>query len=293
MPQREYQQVSEWLKLKGACFLQAEISCATNEPHTRSLQKAVIELGKSKFVAQQILELVGYGRWEVCRKSEGGFDMTRSVEPKLRGSGQLTREQFLLREIRLVARLRLEGLSDEEILAQSVDDNLFQYPTTRQSRNIASVCIARLDNIGQPDLARLLAQGEGTPEDAAQCNLYAMARTYRLVRQFLVEEIGTRYRTFNFTFGRIDMNAFFTRLAMEDERVAAWSEGTVSKLKTVIRSSLVQAGFLSDVSSEDLIPIYLSQRVRNGIVANGDEDLLPAFNCMDAYRFADEEDELA
>ena len=80
---------------------------------------------------------------------------------------------------------------------------------------------------------------------------------------------------------------------MEDERVAAWSEGTVSKLKTVIRSSLVQAGFLSDVSSEDLVPIYLSPRVSNGIVANGDEDLLPAFNCMDAYRLADEEDELA
>lgn len=285
-----YQQVNEWVKLKGACFLQAEISCATNETHTRSLQKVPIELGKSKFVAQQIIELVGYRRWEVCQKSEGGFDMARSVEPKLRGSGQLTREQFLLREIRLVARLRLEGLSGEEILARSVDDNLFQYPTTRQSRRIATVCLARLDNIGQPDLARLLAQGEGAHEDAAQCNLYAMARTYRLMRQFLVEEIGTRYRTFNFTFGRIDMNAFFTRLAMEDERVAGWSEGTVTKLKTVIRSSLAQAGILPDASSEDLIPIYLSPRVRNGIVANGDEDLLPAFNCLDAYRFADEEE---
>lgn len=218
--------------------------------------------------------------------------MARSVEPKLRGSGQLTREQFLLREIRLVARLRLEGFSDEEILARSVNDNLFQYPTTRQSRRIAMVCLARLDNIGQPDLERLLAQGEGAHEDAAQCNLYAMARTYRLVRQFLTEEIGTRYRTFNFTFGRIDMNAFFTRLAMEDERVAGWSEGTVSKLKTVIRSSLAQAGILSDASSEALIPIYLSPRLRNGIVANGDEDLLPAFNCMDVYRFADEEDKL-
>lgn len=214
--------------------------------------------------------------------------MARSVEPKLRGSGQLTREQFLLREIRLVARMRLEGLSDEEILAQSVDDNLFQYPTTRQSRNIATVCLARLDNIGQPDLERLLAQDEGVHEDAAQCNLYAMARTYRLVRQFLVEEIGTRYRTFNFTFGRIDMNAFFTRLTVESDTVAGWSDGTIAKIKAVLRTCLHQAGILAAVDACELTPIFLGPELRRGMLANGDADLLPAFNCLDP-RYAERE----
>lgn len=140
--------------------------------------------------------------------------------------------------------------------------------------------MAYLDNSG---LAELLAEGEGSTEEAAQCNLYAMARTYRLMRRFLTDEVGTRYRTLDYSLSRMDMNAFFTRLAVEDPKVAEWSDGTVSKLKTVLRSSLAQAGMLADAKSEELLPVYLCSRVREGVVANGDLDLLPAFNCMDAY----------
>lgn len=200
-----------------------------------------------------------------------------------RSGGALTREQFLLREMRIVARMRLDGASDEEILERAEAQNAFQYPTTRQSRRIAQACLIRLAYLDNPDLAELLAEGEGSTEEAAQCNLYAMARTYRLMRRFLTDEVGTRYRTLDYSLPRMDMNAFFTRLAVEDPKVAEWSDGTVSKLKTVLRSSLAQTGMLADAKSEELLPVYLCPRVREGIVANGDLDLLPAFNCMDAY----------
>lgn len=209
--------------------------------------------------------------------------MSQSSKPKLRSGGALTREQFLLRETRLVARMRLDGAVDKEILEQAVSQNIFQFPTARQARQIATACLARLDALDNPDLARLMAQGEGNPEEAAQCNLYAMARTYRLMRKFLVEEIGVRYRTLSYRFSYMDMNVFFTRLSVEDSKVAGWSEGTVKKLKTVLRSSLAQAGILADAKSETLQLMYLSPRVRDGIIANGDADLLPAFNCMDGY----------
>lgn len=205
-----------------------------------------------------------------------------------RSGGALTREQFLLREMRIVARLRSEGASDAEILDCAETQNVFQYPTTRQARRLAGACLIRLENLNNPDLAELLAEGEGASEEAAQCNLYAMARTYRLMRVFLIDEIGVRYRTMDYRFSRMDMNAFFTRLAIEVPKVAEWSDGTVSKLKTVLRTSLSQAGMLADAKSEELVPIYLSPRVRDGIVANGDADLLPAFNCMDAYRIGKE-----
>lgn len=207
--------------------------------------------------------------------------MTHAVEPKLRSGGALTREQFLLHEIRLVARLRLDGVEDGEILRRAVDDNLFQYPTTRQSRNVATVCLARLDNLAQPELVRLLAQGEGAHEDAAQCNLYAMARTYRLMRRFLVEEIGVRYRTFSLGFDRVDMNAFFTRLTVESETVAGWSDGTIAKIKAVLRSCLHQAGILASIDACELASVFLCPELRRGMLTNGDADLLPAFNCLD------------
>lgn len=219
--------------------------------------------------------------------------MSQSSKPKLRSGGALTREQFLLRETRIVARMRLDGEIDEDILKQAVSRNIFQFPTARQARQIAIACLARLDGLGNESLVSLMAQGEGTPEEAAQCNLYAMARVYSLMRKFLIEEIGVRYRTLSYCFSYMDMNVFFTRLAVEDSNVATWSESTVRKLKTVLRSSLAQTGMLADAKSETLQQIYLCPRVRNGIIANGDEELLPAFNCMDAYRFADEEEDLA
>ena len=82
--------------------------------------------------------------------------------------GSLTREQFLLREIRIVARLRADGVSDEEIVARAKDENIFQYPTLKMASNIARVCLKRLDNLSHPSLQLLLAEGEGTYEEAAQ-----------------------------------------------------------------------------------------------------------------------------
>ena len=47
-------------------------------------------------------------------------------------SGALTREQFLFHEMRITARLKLEGLSDRDVLTRVYNDNLFQYPTEKE-----------------------------------------------------------------------------------------------------------------------------------------------------------------
>lgn len=46
-------------------------------------------------------------------------------------SGALTREQFFLREMRVIAKLRAQGLSDAQIVDAVKDGNLFQYPTMK------------------------------------------------------------------------------------------------------------------------------------------------------------------
>ena len=49
-------------------------------------------------------------------------------------SGALTREQFMFQEMRITARLKLEGLTDQDIIASVYEDNLFQYPTEREMK---------------------------------------------------------------------------------------------------------------------------------------------------------------
>ena len=49
--------------------------------------------------------------------------------------GVLTREQFLPHEMRIVAALRMQGASDEQVSVRVKSENLFQYPTERMVAN--------------------------------------------------------------------------------------------------------------------------------------------------------------
>ena len=43
----------------------------------------------------------------------------------------ITKEQFLFHEMRTIAKLVIENKTNEEILDEVVNDNLFQYPTEK------------------------------------------------------------------------------------------------------------------------------------------------------------------
>ena len=87
-------------------------------------------------------------------------------------NGAITREQFLMRETRVVARLKAdEHLDNEQALERVTSGNLFQYPTSREVKSICRACCRRLDALSsgpatREAFARLIAHG--TPEQASQ-----------------------------------------------------------------------------------------------------------------------------
>lgn len=200
-----------------------------------------------------------------------------SFDGKLLGS-IISREQWLLRETRLVACLRREGLSDEEICLRVQEENLFQYPTEKSLRRIACACLRRLDALGSERLEELVVSGSS--ETAVQVNLYSMMCLYPLVRHFMLEEIGQRYAQFDYAFSELEMNAYFTRLAVEYGNFATMSDATAAKLKQVLRRCLVECGML-DAREGRLVPILVNQDVHDAIVAKGDIAALAAFNCRE------------
>lgn len=166
--------------------------------------------------------------------------MTRNK--KLAG-GVMTREQWLLKETRIVARMRLDGASEDEVADKAQAENLFQYPTERMLRNIAGVCNKRIDALGDERLVRIVANG--LPGAAAQTNLYAMMETYPLMRHFMTTEIARHYAELDSSFTPTDMNAYFTELATEYDNFETIAESTVTKLKSVLRRCLLEAGVLT------------------------------------------------
>ena len=190
----------------------------------------------------------------------------------------LTREPFLFYEMRTTAKLLSSGMSNNDVVTQITSDNLFQYPTEKSGARMAKACLKRLAAMDDNDLVRAIAQ---QPTDVAkQICLYAMMKQSRLMWEFMLTVIGEKYRLKDSSFGRIDLNTYFMRLQEQDDAVATWSEGTITKLKQVLAKVLVENEYLDDIRADHLNPVYLHPILENAIRCHGDLMVLPAFNCF-------------
>ena len=201
-----------------------------------------------------------------------------TVHQKSPYNGSLTREQFCFHEMRCTAALLCEGLSDDEAIARITSENLFQYPTERMLKNLASVCVRRLHAMQSSQLIEAVAR---QPADVAkQVCLYAMMKDNRLVWDFMLTVVAEKYRQQSFTLTKADMNVFFLRLQEQDDTVAGWSAATITKIGQVLRRVLIENGYLDGPKSEQLNLVLISRPLENAIRAAGDEIALPAFNCF-------------
>ncbi|PWM63105.1 MAG: DUF1819 domain-containing protein [Subdoligranulum variabile] len=206
-------------------------------------------------------------------------DKRKPVDINSPYKASLTREQFLFYEMRTTAKLVCEGLDDEQVIARVLSDNLFQYPTEKSIRRQTLICLSRLKSLDDESLVQAIA---AQPSDVSkQICLYAMMRHSRLVWDFMITVIGDKYRSMDFSFGKITMNAFMMRLQEQDSGVASWSDTTITKIKQVLVKILVENGYLNNVKSDTLNPVWLSPVLDNAIRSQGNEVALPAFNCFD------------
>ena len=190
----------------------------------------------------------------------------------------ITREQFLFYEVRTTAKLVCEGLNNDEVVERIVNDNLFQYPTEKSVKKMALACLRRLEALEDQTLVEAIAD---QPSDVSrQICLYAMIRQYRLVQDFMLTVIGEKYRLLDASFSKMDLNVFFQRPQEQDDWVATWSESTITKLKQVLQKLLVDNEYLDSTEAARLNPVLISSLLENAIRADGQEYLLPAFNCL-------------
>lgn len=190
----------------------------------------------------------------------------------------LTREPFLFYEMRSTAKLMAAGLSEEVIVKEIVEQNLFQYPTEKSITRMAKACIKRLHALEDESLIAMIAS---QPTDVAkQICLYAMMKQSRLIWEFMLTVIAEKYRLRDMSFGKIDLNTFFMRLQEQNDTVASWSDTTITKLKQIIARVLVETEYLDSIKADHLNPVWLHPALENAIRSNGDMAALPAFNCF-------------
>jgi len=194
-----------------------------------------------------------------------------------KGSGSLTRAQFLYYEMRTTARL-MEELSDEELLSKIVSENLFQYPTEKSLKQIGRDCLSRLHALDNNNLVHSIAYEDSTT--GKQICLFAMMKSYRLVWDFMITVVGEKYRHLDFNFNRSDIKAFMMRLQEQDDYVATWSESTCTRISQVLSKILVENEYIDSWKATKLNPVLISRVLEESIREDNFEIALPAFNCL-------------
>ena len=116
--------------------------------------------------------------------------------------GSITREQFLFFEVRIIARLILENKNESEIIQTIIDENLFQLPTEKSIKSIAVGCYKRIKDLN-PSIISIIANSPS--EEARQAALYGLMKYNRLVWDFMVDVIGTKYSLKDLSFDKGDV----------------------------------------------------------------------------------------
>lgn len=194
-------------------------------------------------------------------------------------NGSLTREQFMFREMRIVAQLYRKGSDESEIVRRVESENLFQYPTEREIKGKCRVALRRLSYISRSEtLVDLLA--EGTITEAKQAALVAMMCDSRLLAEFMIEIVGEKYRSLDLSLTQKDVHLFFVRLCEKDEKVAQWSAATIKRIKSVLMNVLRENGYLEGNKSERLQPVTISAEFAAALKELGLQGFAPAFQML-------------
>ena len=188
--------------------------------------------------------------------------------------GTITREQWLSREMRIVARLMLEdGFTDPAALATYVQErNAFQYPTERELKSIARACIRRIASVSEDHavtarLVELLAHG--TADQLRQANLYAMMCDNRLVWEFMLNMVADKRRRLDTSLRAYEIATFIEGLRAQSEAVDSWGDATRNKIRQALTACIVECG-IYDRRAGTLAPLLIDFELAQVIRANGD-----------------------
>lgn len=183
-------------------------------------------------------------------------------------STELTGHPLLFTETRMTAKMRRSGLSDDEIMAEIWEHNLYQCNGRKKLRKRARTILKRLDTLSTT-LLEVVAEG---PLDLARLTvLYAIAKSNRLVAEFMIEVYLPNARMTEGRIERSDAKEFFRKLAEQNDSVASWSESTIERLRQAVVKLLADVGLIESTRNPRIIRPIVPADYRAALRTVGDE----------------------
>ena len=195
------------------------------------------------------------------------------MQNELEYSAKLTGESFLMYELKIIAKLRKEGLSDKDIRKIVIEENLFQYKFKSSINRRLSPLIKRINTMDDTLIDMLL---DDPLDNGAVINLYAIMKNDKLFFEFMNEVIKEKIFNNDLYLDKKDINVFITEKKEQCEIVNKWSDKTISKIKQVILKILSESGILEDKKTGKLSRLIMQPELKDYIINLGDKIYIQA-----------------
>lgn len=189
-------------------------------------------------------------------------------------SAGLVSQSFWFVEIRKIIKLVNDGMTEDEIKNLCIDENLFGAMKEYRAKRIYGYIWNRIKQLDKTMIDIFCTSDIATQK---VINLISILRSDRLFLEFMFEV----YREKNILGVNViedsDVNIFFKNKEIQSEGVAAWSDTTKCRLRSIYINYLTDSNLLTVVKKKKIItPPILDIALERYLEANGDDTILKA-----------------
>jgi len=189
-------------------------------------------------------------------------------------SAGLVSQSFWFVEIKKIIKLINDGMTEEEIKKLCINENLFGVMKEYRAKRIYGYIWNRTKRLDKAMIELFCSSDIATQK---VINLISILKSDRLFLEFMFEV----YREKNILGVNViedsDVNIFFKNKEIQSEDVAAWSDVTKRRLRSIYINYLIDSNFLTVVEKRKTItPPILDISLERYLEANGDDTILKA-----------------
>lgn len=186
----------------------------------------------------------------------------------------LTGEPFLFSESRILAGFLAEGEDIELLRKRNVEENLIMHKKIGSLKRVSTPIFRRITTMS-PNMLKVFT---GSDIDTSRIALLvSIAKTDRIVRDFLVDVYADKLATKASKIDRADIERYFESVYTEEPLIRDRSEQTKSKLKQQLMKIMAEAGLVKKQADGFAITRpNITTRLANQLTADGDGEYLRA-----------------
>lgn len=194
-------------------------------------------------------------------------------------SAGLVSQSFWFVEIKKIIKLINDGMTEEEIKKLCINENLFGAMKEYRAKRIYGYIWNRTKKLDKAMIELFCSSDIATQK---VINLISILKSDRLFLEFMFEV----YREKNILGVNViedsDVNVFFKNKEIQSADVAAWSDATKRRLRSIYINYLTDSNLLTVVEKKKIItPPILDIALERYLEANGDDTILKAITGVD------------